>query len=53
MHLHINYKQTLAIVAAAIKWDPLWSNHKVIIHPDSTTAKALINKGTSKHKHVV
>jgi len=46
-HFHIDYKETLAILAAAIKWAPLWSNHKVIIHTDTTTAKVLINKGTS------
>jgi hypothetical protein len=52
-NLHINYKETLAIVAAAIKWAPLWANHKVIIYTDSTTAKALINKGTTRNKYVM
>lgn len=51
--LHINYKETLAIVAAARKWALSWANHKVIIYTDSTTAKALINKGTCKQGYVM
>jgi hypothetical protein len=31
----------------------LWENHKVIIPTDSTTAKAYINKGTSRNKLVM
>ena len=45
--LHINYKEVLSFVLAARRWAPLWSNHKVVIHTDSTTAMAIINKDTS------
>jgi len=29
-HIHINYKETIAAVAAALKWAPLWSNFNSI-----------------------
>ena len=45
--LHINHKETLAIVLAAKRWGHLWSNHRVIIHSDNQAAVQIINKGTT------
>ena len=51
--LHINYKETLSVLFAAQRWAPMWANHCVIIHTDSTTAKAIINKGTCRNNTVM
>ena len=44
-NLHINHKETLAIVLAAQRWGPLWSNQRVVIHSDNQAAVQIINKG--------
>ena len=44
--LHINHKETLAIVLAAKRWGKLWANQRVIIHSDNQAAVQIINKGT-------
>ena len=44
--LHINHKETLAIVLAGKCWAPCWANHRVIIHSDNQAAVQIINKGT-------
>ncbi|KAL9955790.1 hypothetical protein ACROYT_G037169 [Oculina patagonica] len=46
-HLHINHKETLAIILAAKRWAPLWAHHRVIIHSDNQAAVQIINKGTT------
>ena len=46
--LHINHKEALAVLAAAERWGHCWSNKHVIIHSDSTTAVAIVNKGTTR-----
>lgn len=45
--LHINHKETLAIVLAATRWGKRWSNQRVIIHSDNQAAVQIINKGTT------
>lgn len=45
--LHINHKETLAIVLAAKRWCRLWSNKRVVIHSDNQAAVQMINKGTT------
>ena len=45
--LHINHKETLAVVLAAERWAPQWVNRHVIIHSDSQAAVAIINKGST------
>ena len=42
---HINVKETVAVVAAATRWAPLWTGCHVIVHTDNITTKAAINKG--------
>ena len=51
--LHINYQEALSVLFAARRWAPLWANHRVLIHTDSTTAKAIINNGTCKNSIVM
>jgi len=46
-NLHINHKETLAIVLAAKRWCRLWSNQRVIIYSDNQAAVQMINKGTT------
>lgn len=50
--LHINYKEVCAVVQAVTRWAPMWCGQEVIIHTDSTVAKAIINKGRSTNKYV-
>ena len=45
--LHINHKETLAVVLAAERWAPQWVNRHVIIHSDSQAAVTIINKGST------
>ena len=45
--LHINHKETLAIVLAAKRWGHVWANHRVIIYSDNQAAVQIINKGTT------
>ena len=45
---HINVKETLAIGLAVRKWAPQWTHASVVIHTDSITARAAINKGKSR-----
>ena len=52
-HLHINYKEVLALEPAASRWGHLWANRKVIVHTDNQAAVAIINKGSSKHPQVM
>ena len=48
--LHINHKEILAIVLAAKRWAPCWTNHRVIIHSDNQAAVQIINKGTTANE---
>lgn len=45
--LHVNHKETLAIILAAKRWAPQWANHRVLIHSDNQAAVHIINKGTT------
>ena len=45
--LHINHKETSAIVLTAKRWAAHWANHRVIIHNDNQEAVHIINKGTT------
>ena len=44
-NLHINHKETLAIVLTAQHWGQLWSHQCVVIHSDNQAAVQIINKG--------
>lgn len=50
---HINSKETLAIILALQRWAPLLSIKMVIVYPDNTTARAHINKGSSKNTFIM
>lgn len=50
---HINYKELLSVLFAARRWGHLWANSRVIIHTDSQVAKAILNKGTTRHGSVM
>ena len=49
LELHINYKEAISIVFAALRWSAAWANHKVIVYCDNTAAVAMINKGSTKN----
>ena len=51
--LHINHKETLSVLIEACRWAPWWANSTVIIYTDNTTAKAALNKTTSRNKLVM
>lgn len=51
--LHINCKETLAVVLAACRWAPLWRNHVVYINSDNKTTVSALNKGTCRNKVVM
>ena len=46
-HLHINHKETLAIMLAATRSAPQWANHHVIINSNNQAAVFIINIGTT------
>ena len=52
-NLHINHKEALAQVFAALRWAPCWANQHVIIHCDNEAAVYIINKGTTAHPVVM
>ena len=45
--MHINHKETAAVVLAARRWAPQWEGKKVIVYIDNQAAKQIINKGTT------
>jgi hypothetical protein len=49
---HINEKETLAVVAATLRWAPQLQNKRVIFMSDNTVTVGCINKGSSKN-HVL
>jgi hypothetical protein len=51
--MHINYKETVAIFLAALRWGPQWSNSYVTVYTDNVTAKSIVNKGTSKNPKIM
>ena len=45
--LHINHKETAAIVVAARRWAPQWEGKSVTVFTDNQTAIHIVNRGTS------
>jgi len=45
---HINFKETLSIIIALERWAPHFANNHVIVFTDNMSAKAAINKGSSR-----
>ena len=45
--LHINHKETAAIVVAARRWAPQWEGKSVTVFTDNQTAMHIVNRGTS------
>lgn len=52
-NLHINHKETAAIVMAARRWGPLWRNKTVNVFSDNTCSVHVVNKGSSKNKFIM
>lgn len=50
---HINTKEILAIILALQRWAPLLASKKVIVYTHSTTARANINKDSSKNTFIL
>ena len=51
--LHINFKETVAVVLAAYRWASSWTNHHVIVYTDNMATVSIINKGTTKNPVVM
>ena len=51
--LHINHKETLAIILAAKRWATSWANKHVIVQTDNQAAAHIINKGSTQHPSVM
>ena len=53
--LHINHKETLAIVLAAKRWHKRWANKHIVIHihSDNKTAINIINKGSTPDQTIM
>jgi len=51
--MHINHKETLAIVLAAQRWAPRWVHQRVLIHSDNQAAVQIINKGTTGNAQIM
>lgn len=52
-HLHINYKEILAIVLAAWRWAPFWCGRRIFINTDNMVAVAAINKAKCQSLEVL
>ena len=48
-NLHINYKETVAVVNAVTMWADRFKYRNIIVHTDSTATKGIINKGYTKN----
>ena len=46
-NLHINFKECLCIVLAALRWASQWQNRHIIVYCDNQAAVAMINKGST------
>ena len=46
-HEHINVKELATTLVAAIRWSPLWANHRVVLFTDNKVTEAIINNGTT------
>ena len=51
--LHINHKETAAIVVAARRWAADWEGKHVTVFTDNQTAMHIINRGTSAQPRVM
>ena len=52
-HLHINHKEVLAQIFAALRWAPCWADQHVIIHCDNEAVVHIINNGSTAHPVVM
>ena len=46
--LHINFKEALCVVFAAMRWCSSWKNKIIHVYCDNTAAVAMLNKGTTR-----
>lgn len=47
--LHINFKEALCVVLAAMRWAHTWQNKTIHVYCDNTAAVAMLSKGTTRH----
>lgn len=52
-HLHINYKELLAVIIATSQWAPQWTGKRIYIMGDNQAAVGMLNWGTAKHPLVM
>ena len=52
-HMHINVKETVAVICAVYRWAPTWRNCNVVMHTDNMTARAAISKGKSNNELIM
>ena len=52
-HLHINFKEVLALEPAVRHWGYLWRDKKVYVHTDNQAAAGIINKGSCRNPLVM
>lgn len=45
---HINVKELAAVYVAALRWAPLWTGTRVMVHTDSKVVEGILNKGSSR-----
>jgi hypothetical protein len=50
---HINEKETLAVVLAAVRWAPNFANKRVHVYCDNSATVGSINKGSSRNKVIM
>ncbi len=53
MDMHINCKETIAIIASAVRWGHLWKDRQVVVSTDNMTAKSMINKGSCRNSEMM
>lgn len=51
-NLHINYKEVVGAVQGVQRWARFYRDSSVIIHTDSMTTKAILNRGRSRHPYI-
>lgn len=52
-HLHINFKETLAVILALQHWSTRFKNKKVIVFCDNQAAVGILNRGSSREPVVM
>ena len=51
--LHINFKETMAVVYAVWRWARIWSGKRILILSDNQATVGIINRGSAKHPFIM